>query len=66
MKTVMIGLYYGNILSDLTPPQLVLRMSDFGAKLKKKPETCFHVCQITRYVVRNTKIYSLPYVGVYG
>ena len=26
-------------------------------------KTCSHVCQITRYVIRITKIYSLPYVG---
>ena len=26
-------------------------------------EMCFYICQITRYVVRITKTYSLPYVG---
>ena len=34
-------------------------MDEFGVKFQK----CFHVCQISRYVLRITKIYGLLCLG---
>ena len=59
LKSLHVGKYFDKILGTMPPPQYASRMDEFRVKFQKMLETCFHVRQIARYVLRITKIYSL-------